>query len=57
MSRLNKVNRDRYTTGGRLTPDEMARERQKQAPPPKADASATRPAGKKKTATEKRSPR
>ena len=27
MSRVNKVNRDRYTQRGRLTPDELARER------------------------------
>jgi hypothetical protein len=31
MSKNNKVNRDRYVQGGRLTPDEIARERQKQA--------------------------
>jgi hypothetical protein len=30
MSRLNKVNKDRYVQNGRLTPDEMARERAKQ---------------------------
>ena len=30
MSRKNKVNRDNYTQAGRLTPDDMARERQKQ---------------------------
>lgn len=30
MSRQNKVNRDNYTQAGRLTPDDMARERQKQ---------------------------
>lgn len=27
MSRQNKVNKDRYVQGGRLTPDDMARER------------------------------
>jgi hypothetical protein len=27
MSKQNKVNKDRYTQAGRLTPDEMARER------------------------------
>jgi hypothetical protein len=32
MSRLNKVNRDRYMQAGRLTPDEMARERLRQKP-------------------------
>jgi hypothetical protein len=31
MSRQNKVNKDNYTQAGRLTPDDMARERQKQA--------------------------
>lgn len=30
MSKHNKVNRDHYTQGGRLTPDEMAREQAKQ---------------------------
>jgi hypothetical protein len=31
MSKNNKVNKDHYVQGGRLTPDEIARERQKQA--------------------------
>ena len=31
MSRLNKVNKGAYTQAGRLTPDEGARERVKQA--------------------------
>ena len=31
MSRNNKVNKDRYVQGGRLTPDEIARKRHKQA--------------------------
>jgi hypothetical protein len=30
MSRLNKANRDRYVQAGRLTPDELARERVRQ---------------------------
>jgi len=30
MSRQNKVNPDHYKVGGRLTPDELGRERQKQ---------------------------
>ena len=30
MSRNNKVNKDHYVQRGRLTPDEIARERQKQ---------------------------
>lgn len=30
MSRLNKVNKDRYTMAGRLTADEIARERLRQ---------------------------
>jgi hypothetical protein len=33
MSRQNKVNKDAYTQAGRLTPDEMAREKQKQRKP------------------------
>ena len=33
MSRQNKVNKDSYTQAGRLTPDDMARERQKQTRP------------------------
>ena len=31
MSKHNKVNKDHYVQGGRLTPDEMARERMAQA--------------------------
>ena len=31
MSKQNKVNPDHYKTGGRLTPDDLARERKKQA--------------------------
>lgn len=31
MSKQNKVNKDSYTQAGRLTPDELARERHKQA--------------------------
>ena len=31
MSKNNKVNKDHYVQGGRLTPDEIAGERQKQA--------------------------
>ena len=30
MSKQNKVNKNNYTQAGRLTPDDMARERQKQ---------------------------
>jgi len=33
MSRHNKANRDRYVQAGRLTPDDMARERQRQMRP------------------------
>jgi hypothetical protein len=33
MSRQNKANRDRYVQAGRLTPDELARERQRQQHP------------------------
>jgi hypothetical protein len=31
MSKQNKVNKSNYVQGGRLTPDEMARERKQQA--------------------------
>lgn len=30
MSKINKVNKDRYVQRGRLTPDEMARQRARQ---------------------------
>jgi hypothetical protein len=40
MSRQNKVNPDHYTQGGRLSPDDLARERQKQS------QSGLRPEGK-----------
>jgi hypothetical protein len=40
MSRHNKVNRDSYTQAGRLTPDDMARERHKQARPHHSPARA-----------------
>ena len=33
MSRHNKANKNNYTQAGRLTPDDMARERMKQAKP------------------------
>ena len=33
MSSHNKVNKDSYTQAGRLTPDDMARERKKQTKP------------------------
>jgi hypothetical protein len=33
MSKPNKANRNNYTQAGRLTPDQMARERMKQAKP------------------------
>lgn len=39
MSKHNKVNKSNYDQGGRLTPDEMARERQKQTDGAKAPAS------------------
>jgi hypothetical protein len=32
MSRQNKVNKDSYVQAGRLTPDDIARERRRQAP-------------------------
>ena len=33
MSRQNKVNKSNYTQAGRLTPDDMAREREKMSRP------------------------
>ena len=39
MSKHNKVNKSNYDQEGRLTPDEMARERQKQNAAAKATAS------------------
>jgi hypothetical protein len=33
MSKQNKVNKSNYDQGGRLTPDDMARERKKQTHP------------------------
>ena len=38
MSKQNKVNKSNYDQAGRLTPDEMARERQKQDAGTKAPA-------------------
>lgn len=40
MSRLNKVNKTNYTQQGRLTPDEMARERLRQMPKSNREAEA-----------------
>jgi hypothetical protein len=37
MSRQNKANRNNYMQAGRLTPDEMARERQRQGQPGAAE--------------------
>jgi hypothetical protein len=34
MSKQNKVNKDHYTQAGRLTPDDMAREREKMSGSP-----------------------
>ena len=44
MSRLNKVNKDRYTVAGRLTVDEMARERFRQSGAVTRSHRTTRPA-------------
>lgn len=41
MSKHNKVNKSNYDQGGRLTPDEIARERQKQNSGAKAPADET----------------
>jgi hypothetical protein len=38
MSKQNKVNKSNYDQAGRLTPDEMAREREKQSAGAKAPA-------------------
>ena len=43
MSKPNKVNKNNYDQAGRLTPDDMARERKRQSP---ASAQA-RPAGQR----------
>ena len=37
MSRQNKVNKGNYDQAGRLTPDDMARERQKQGKPDRTE--------------------
>jgi hypothetical protein len=53
MSRKNKVNRDHYVQRGRLTPDELARERVKQretASPSRAEGKPRRMTGKDKKA-------
>ena len=47
MSRLNKVNKGNYTQRGRLTPDDMARERMQQRQVTghaQSEEKATRPA-------------
>jgi hypothetical protein len=47
MSRANKVNKDNYVQRGRLTPDEIARERMNQSKVAgRAKQTATRGAGK-----------
>jgi hypothetical protein len=56
VSRLNKVNKDRYTMAGRLTPDELAAERLSQKhlkvdPPRRAKPAAT---GDKSTRAKRR---
>ena len=46
MSKHNRANRDRYVQAGRLTPDEMARERMKQNPRfPQDEGDVTPPHG------------
>jgi hypothetical protein len=51
VSKQNKVNKTNYVQGGRLTPDDLARERMKQGEQSRAKAPPTRPrfgeAGKK----------
>lgn len=46
MSKQNKVNKSNYDQGGRLTPDEMARERMKQAEVRGGAKEMDHPAGK-----------
>ena len=46
MSKPNKVNKSNYTQEGRLTPDEMARERMKQSDVERAGG-MEHPAGKR----------
>ena len=59
MSRKNRVNPDHYKLGGRLTPDELARERQKQHTPPPRDRGVQRaaadPAGTKTASPSRKS--
>jgi hypothetical protein len=43
MSKHNKVNKSNYDQGGRLTPDEMARERAKQGEAGRASGDKTWP--------------
>jgi hypothetical protein len=43
MSKQNKVNKSNYDQGGRLTPDEMARERAKQGEAGRASGDKTWP--------------
>jgi hypothetical protein len=45
MSKHNKVNKSNYDQGGRLTPDEMARERVKQGEAGRASGDKTWPGG------------
>ncbi len=47
MSKANKVNKSNYVQGGRLTPDEMARERMKQAEAAGGARETEQPAGRK----------
>jgi hypothetical protein len=47
MSKQNKVNKSNYVQGGRLTPDDMARERNKQAETRGRAKQMDHPVGKK----------
>jgi len=47
MSKQNKVNKSNYDQGGRLTPDELARERMKQAETGGRASQVDRPIGRK----------
>ena len=50
MSKHNKVNKSNYDQAGRLTPDEMARERQKQDAASKTSADAEKITGRAREA-------
>ena len=52
MSRQNKVNKSNYTQAGRLTPDDMAREREKMPRPEPDRVRKEEPAPRKRAGEE-----